>query len=45
MPRQDELVHFEQCMPFKRRPMGSKGVVPKGENQTPFSSVLIPSLD
>ena len=35
-------VHFQHCMPFKRRPMGSNGVVPKREEHSPFSSVLIP---
>ena len=32
-------------MPLKRRSMGSDGAVPKGENHTPFSPVLIPSVD
>ena len=38
-------VNFTQCMPFKRRLMGSNGVVPKGEKHTPFSPALISSLD
>ena len=38
-------VHVTQCMPFKRRSMGSNGVVRKGEKHIPFSSPLIPSRD